>query len=139
MNKLTVFSLVILVGCASMDKPLVEATTYSNSNSFDHIENIERDLAGPGFEMPVMIGGMDEFGRQLRQLSRDNPCPVRGRVSVAYVVGEDGTVLDAKIALGIHEQCDRLVEAAIKKVKFEPARKNGKPIRIVLATPATFN
>ena len=138
MNKLTVILAVALAGCASskVDKPLVEATTYSYS--FDHIENIERGLGGPGFEMPKMIGGMDEFGRQLNQLAKESPCPVRGRVSVAYVLGENGSVLDARIAEGIHEQCDRVAVAAIKQVKFEPATKDGKPIRMIMATPATF-
>lgn len=124
-----------LVSCGS-SKPLVKATTYGYT--FPEIDGIEKDIGGPDFEMPEMIGGIAAFGAAMNTLAESRPCPVRGRVSVAYVVNTHGIVEVAKIAEGIHEICDQVAVDAMKQMRFIPAKKNGQVIKIVMATPARF-
>ena len=81
---------------------------------------------------------MEAFGARVSALAKATPCPVRGRVSVMYVVDEAGNVVDPQTALGIHEVCDRIAEEAMGQMKFKPAEKAGKPIKLQMSTPVTF-
>ena len=132
----------LLAGCASTQtdsqsaKPFVEA--QKKSYSFDHISGIPDDLAGPGFEPPEMIGGGEALSEAVNQLAKQRPCPVRGRVSIAYVLDEEGNVIDSAVAEGIDEECDAVAAEAIKLVRFKPAKKNGRAVKIRMATPVTF-
>ena len=133
---------LLTLGCAStkQNKPLVEAE--KREYSFDHIDGLEKDLQtlvqSPGFEMPKMIGGMDALQDVVNDLAKQTPCPVRGRVSVNYVVDEQGNVIDPQTALGIHETCDTVAEQAIAQMRFEPAKKSGESIKLQMSTPITF-
>jgi len=138
MKFISVFILCfLLIQCASTNqsnesKPYVEAT--EREYSFDHIDNLANNLeelvSSRRFRMASLKGGQEALQKEVSKLTRRTSCPVRGRVSVAYVVDEKGKVIDPQTVLGIHEVCDSLAERAISKMKFEPAMYNGEPIKL---------
>ena len=140
---LTLFSIILLTGCAatstpvSEEKPLVSA--QERAYSFDHIEGLQNNLAGEGFELAKMMGGLNALQKEVNKRLTKNDCPVRGKVTIVYVVDEKGVVLDAAAAAGIHDTCDNLAVAAVKEMVFSPARKNGIPVKIRMGSPVTFN
>lgn len=132
-----------MAGCAgsgsttAKEKPLVEAT--NKEYSLDHIEGIEKNLAGEGLQVAKMIGGTNALQKEVNKMVARKECPVRGKVLVVYVVDTSGDVMDAAAASGIHDECDKTAEEAVKKMKFVPATKNGSPVRIRMGTQVSFN
>jgi TonB family protein len=61
------------------------------------------------------------------ELMRQN---VAGTVILYGVIRSDGTVDDVRVLRSVDERLDRYAAAAIAKWKFEPARKDGKPVDV---------
>ena len=142
MHRFVLFCLsVLLAACATTvdqpaEKPYVESV--ARSYSFDHIEDIESNLAGEGLQVASMVGGLNALQKAVNKRLEKTACPVRGKVTVVYVVDEEGVVMDAQTAAGIHETCDAVAEEAVKEMVFSPARKNGRPVKIRMGSPVTF-
>ena len=134
--------LLVLFSCAApnastlTEKPLVSAE--QREYSFDHIEGLQSNLAGEGLVLPQMIGGLNALQKEVNERLKRTDCPVRGKVTIVYVVDERGDVLDSATAAGIHEVCDAIAEEAVKEMKFTPATKNGESVRIRMGSPVTF-
>lgn len=135
----------LLINCASTNqsnesKPYVEA--IEREYSFDHIDdlpnNLEELVSSPRFRMPSIKGGQEALQKEVSKLTRRTSCPVRGRVSVAYVVDEEGRVIDPQTVLGIHETCDSMAERAISNMSFDPATNDGKPIKLRMSNAILF-
>lgn len=77
------------------------------------------DLSPPSLKSRVEATYPDE-AKKLR---------LEGNVGLELVVGEDGTVLDAKVTAGAGHGFDEAAIAAAKAFVFEPARQNGKAIK----------
>lgn len=139
---LIIFSIILCTGCTASqpvtttEKPLVSAE--ARDYSFDHIEGLQSDLAGEGLVLPEMIGGLNALQKEVNARLKKTDCPVRGKVTIVYVVDEAGKVLDAAPAAGIHEVCDTIAVEAVKVMNFTPATKNGEFVRIRMGTPVTF-
>lgn len=134
---------VIVAGCAGtatpemQEKPLVSAE--ARDYTFDHIEGIENNLAGEGLQLAEMMGGLNALQKAVNERLAKTDCPVRGKVTIVYVVDEKGVVLDTATAAGIHEICDQIAEDAVRDMVFSPARKNGEPVKIRMGSPVVFN
>jgi TonB family protein len=59
-------------------------------------------------------------------------------VSVSFVVDEKGEVTDPKILESAGKQLDEAVLQAIRKWKYEPARKQGAPVKVKITFKQTF-
>jgi TonB family protein len=53
-------------------------------------------------------------------------------IIVEAVITETGDVADPCISSFVHPELDLLVLAAIRQWKYEPARRNGKPVPVFL-------
>ena len=55
---------------------------------------------------------------------------IQGRVIVKFVVEEDGSISDIKVARGIHPSLDAEAVRVVKLMpKWQPAERGGKPVR----------
>lgn len=61
-----------------------------------------------------------------------------GTVYVVFVVDEDGRVQNPVVQQSPDPVFDRAALDAIKKWKFEPGKRNGKPVRFRMRQPITF-
>ncbi|MCB9881409.1 MAG: energy transducer TonB [Planctomycetes bacterium] len=61
-----------------------------------------------------------------------------GTVYVLFVVEADGRVRDAKVQSSTDPVFERPAVAAVKRWKFEPGKRQGKPVRFRMRVPVTF-
>jgi protein TonB len=79
--------------------------------------------------------------RVLRQVKADFPKPLwnkPGTVSVRALVGMDGKVGETKVVSSPHAELNPLALEAVKQWQFDPARKDGKPIPVVVTVNVNF-
>ena len=64
---------------------------------------------------------------------------VEGTVKVCFVVDTDGKITDAHVHEGVHPELDaEAVKVVIKSPKWEPGKKDGKPVRVSYTMPVMF-
>jgi protein TonB len=63
---------------------------------------------------------------------------VHGVVLVACEVGTDGTVSNARILNSLRKDLDASALEAVRKWRFEPAMKDGKPVAVQVNVEVTF-
>jgi len=63
---------------------------------------------------------------------------IGGTVSLNVLVSETGNVLDVKITKAAHPLLDEAAMRAVKDWVFEPATKNGVPVKIWTPVTMTF-
>ena len=103
------------------------------------------DISTPKIErwvdsMPEFDGSLKQYlERKLKypQLARERN--VIGRVTVEFIVNEDGIISNTRIVKGIGAGCD---EEALRVVnampKWRPGKQNGKPVKVYLILPISF-
>lgn len=64
---------------------------------------------------------------------------IQGRVSIKFIVEEDGSIGETKVEKSLSPECDKAAISAINKLKkFVPGKQNGKPVRVWFRLPITF-
>ena len=86
----------------------------------------------------TMKGGLEELLRSMRYPESARKAYIQGRVFVAFVVDEEGNVLSPMVTKGIGGGCDEEVVRVISNTKFNPGRHDGKPVKVIMSTSATF-
>lgn len=91
-------------------------------------------------QMPEFDGNIQAYiGNNIRypDLARENN--IDGKVTVQFVVNEDGSVSNARILKGIGGGCD---EEAIRIVnsmpRWKPGKQNGKAVKVYFTLPIVF-
>ena len=94
----------------------------------------------------MKIFDLSEVDREPRVLVQINPKyplrlirnKVKGRVDIWVVIDEGGRVTDYKVKSSTHLSFTKEVTRVIKKWKFNPAMKNGKPVTVRKIQPFLF-
>jgi protein TonB len=94
-------------------------------------------------QMPQFPGGQEELQKWLAKninypdYALENN--IQGKVTVRFVVNEDGTISEVKVVKGLERSCDEEAVRAIKKMpKWEPGKQNGKKVKVYFNVPVTF-
>lgn len=76
---------------------------------------------------------------QYPKIARDSN--IQGRVTLQFVVNENGKLSDIKIVKDIGGNCGEAVKKAIEKYPYlwTPAKTNGKPVKSFYTVPFTFS
>jgi len=118
-------------------KPDTIKNSWDKNYVYDSTALVEVD------ESPKFVGGKDSLNKFISKtiiypkeaLKRG----IEGRVFVAVVIDENGSVSNVQILRGIGSGCE---EEAIRVVKLSPkwipGKKNGKDVRVSIAFPVTF-
>ena len=122
------------------DAAVLEAPPPPQADSADRSTPVregrpDHDTGLPTREGEVGVRDIDEFSPP-RMLDFSAPRLTKelmdadGKVSVAVEarVDADGSVHDVKVVRGVSMEMDERVVEAVKRTKFEPAKKAGKPI-----------
>ena len=64
---------------------------------------------------------------------------IRGTVLLSIVVTAEGTVRDPKVTQSLDKDLDKNAVECVKKWKFEPATKDGKPVATHVALEISFD
>jgi TonB family protein len=63
---------------------------------------------------------------------------IKGIVTLQVVVGEDGCTQTITVVKKLHPQLDKLAKDAVQAWKFEPAMKDGKPVKVLTEVKVEF-
>jgi protein TonB len=64
---------------------------------------------------------------------------IQGRVSVEFVVNEDGSISNARVLRGIGDGCDQEALRVINGMpKWKPGKQNGKAVKVYFILPIVF-
>ena len=95
----------------------------------------EYPIAGKGgVTIPRVIYDPDPDYTDAARLDR-----LRGTVALWIVVGTDGHVQDVHLVRGLGFGLDEKAMEAVRKWRFEPARKDGQPIAVRVGVDVDFN
>ncbi|MDR1343733.1 MAG: TonB family protein [Tannerellaceae bacterium] len=94
-------------------------------------------------EMPAFPGGESELmkflGSSIRYpvIAQENG--IQGRVTCAFVINRDGSVVDAEVLRGVDPSLDKEALRVIGIMpKWSPGKQRGKPVRVRYIVPVTF-
>jgi protein TonB len=111
------------------------------------IQEEEEDSAQQIFtiveENPAFPGGEGELLKYLNSsikypvIAQENG--IQGRVTCAFVVNRDGSVVDAEVLRGVDPSLDKEALRVIGIMpKWSPGKQRGKPVRVRYILPVTF-
>lgn len=89
-------------------------------------------------EMPKLIGGMKSIQSKMEYPQMARRAGIEGRVTVQFIVNENGDVEDAEVVRGIGGGADEEALKVVKEAKFEPGVQRGKPVRVRYALSVNF-
>lgn len=88
---------------------------------------------------PTPIGGFKAIQQNLHYPEIARRAGIEGTVVVQALIDESGAVVDTKILNSLGDNgCDEAAAEAIKKVKWQPAAKEGRPVKVRVRIPVIF-
>ncbi|HPG39707.1 MAG TPA: M56 family metallopeptidase [bacterium] len=87
---------------------------------------------------PKPVKGFEELMKNVGYPESALKAGIEGKVLVNVLFDEKGNIVETKIEKGLNEDCNQAAINAIKAVKWDPAIKDGKPIKVWLHIPIIF-
>jgi len=87
---------------------------------------------------PKLKGGMRALQEEVDYPDFAKKAGIEGRVFVQFVVDENGNVQDPRVTRGVHKLLNQEAIRAVKKMKFEPGRQRGQPVKVQMSLPVSF-
>ncbi|MCW9707873.1 energy transducer TonB [Fodinibius salsisoli] len=104
----------------------------------DNKEEVTENFFVAVEQMPKLIGGLAKLQQKINYPERAKQAGIDGRVTIQFIVTEQGTVEDPKVIRGIGGGCDEEALRVVKKAKFKPGLQRGKPVRVQYSIPILF-
>lgn len=89
-------------------------------------------------EMPKLIGGLKGLQSKVVYPEMAKRAGIEGRVTLQFIVNENGDVENPKVIRGIGGGADEAALQAVSEAKFEPGIQRGKPVRVQFSLPVVF-
>jgi TonB family protein len=137
-----------LIHSMSVDK--INRTVYialkKDGANFDYLSDkskTEGDIFTVVEAQPEFEGGINGFrsyiANEIKYPLQARQAGVEGRVDVQFVVEKDGSLSEVKALKGIGAGCDEEAVRVLQNAPlFKPAAQNGKPVRVRMVVPITF-
>ncbi len=128
-------------------KKAVGTRLYSMANSFNHSKlkkRITMTVFEVAEEMPEFPGGgmsafMDYIKTNMRYPASAKENGTQGRVTVQFVVDEDGSIKDSKVLRSVDKDMDAEALRLINTMpKWKPGRQKGQPVAVKFTVPVMF-
>ncbi len=87
---------------------------------------------------PQPVGGFAQIQKNLVYPQSAINAGIQGKVYIDINFDEKGQIVDTKIAQSLNKECDQAAINAIKAVKWEPAKNDGKPVSVWITIPVVF-
>ncbi|MCP9290766.1 M56 family metallopeptidase [Gracilimonas sediminicola] len=120
-------------GVASANSPLEEYISVHDSEASkkeDYFVVVE--------QMPKLIGGMASLQSKVEYPETARKAGIEGRVTVQFIVNEQGNVENAQVVRGIGGGADEEALKVVKQVQFTPGYQRGRPVRVQYALSINF-
>lgn len=111
----------------------------------DFTINLDRHFAKAGEEAAIFsLDDLDQKPRTIYQPAPSYPPElqrkgVEGTVYVIFIIDRNGRVINAKVQKSTHQAFERPALTAVKKWKFDPGKRGGKPVQFKMRIPITFS
>jgi protein TonB len=94
-------------------------------------------------KLPEFPGGKNELrqylSKEIKYPKKSRKEDVEGRVLVYYIVNENGTISDIKIAQGVNDELDKEAIRVVKNMpNWEPGMQDGEAVKIGFYLPILF-
>lgn len=89
-------------------------------------------------QQPELKGGMKALQEEVDYPDFAKKAGIEGRVFVQFVVDENGNVQDPRVTRGVHKLLNEEAIRAVKQMSFEPGRQRGKPVKVQMSLPVSF-
>ena len=132
----TVAMFAIYLGCETAR----EGITSSDKTLTVHPESSEEIPANVVVDVqPKIVGGLEAIQKNIVYPKLAKLAGIEGFVSVALLIGEDGSVLETRIAESSgSSMLDNAAVEAMKSVRYIPAKLHNKPVEFWLRIPVRF-
>jgi protein TonB len=80
--------------------------------------------------------------RVVRQVQPEHPARgfrISGTVLIGLVVGSNGEPRDVHVVKSLEKEIDQSAVEAVQKWRFEPAKKDGKPVAVKVSVEIRFH
>lgn len=88
--------------------------------------------------MPVPIGGYESIQSKAVFPQSAKDAGVSGSVYITAFIDETGTVVSAVLTKGLHPACDNSALSAVRRTRFTPGKKDGKPVKVQMLIQVNF-
>ena len=89
-------------------------------------------------KMPEMKGGQSAFYKELNYPEMCKKAGIEGRVTLQFVINEQGEVTNPIVLRGIGGGCDEEALRVIKLMDFSPGIQNGRFVKVRMAQSIRF-
>ncbi len=88
--------------------------------------------------MPQLKGGLADLQRKVKYPEMARRAGIEGRVTVQFIVNEQGKVENPRVIRGIGGGCDEAALEAVKQAQFTPGMQRGRAVRVQYSLPIVF-
>lgn len=88
--------------------------------------------------MPDLKGGQLGLQKRVQYPQVAIRAGIEGRVTVQFVVDENGNVINPRVIRGIGGGCDEEALRVVQTAKFTPGMQRGRPVRVQMSLPILF-
>jgi len=89
-------------------------------------------------QMPQLIGGLASLQKKVKYPEMARRAAIEGRVTIQFIVNEQGKVENPKVIRGIGGGCDEEALKAVMTARFRPGMQRGRPVRVQYSLPIVF-
>jgi protein TonB len=97
--------------------------------------------ASAGEEVYPVGAGVSQ-PRVIQQVQPEHPAKgfrISGTVLIGLIVGSDGEPRDVHVVKSLEKEIDQSAVQAVQKWRFEPAKKDGKPVAVKVSVEIRFH
>ena len=89
-------------------------------------------------QMPQLIGGLASLQKKVKYPEMARRAAIEGRVTIQFIVNEQGEVENPRVIRGIGGGCDEEALKAVMTARFKPGMQRGRPVRVQYSLPIIF-
>ena len=88
--------------------------------------------------MPQLQGGIGQLQQKVNYPEMARRAGIEGRVTIQFIVNEQGRVENARVVRGIGGGCDEEALRVVSQARFVPGLQRGRPVRVQFSLPIVF-
>lgn len=88
--------------------------------------------------MPELRGGIAGLQKKVTYPEMAMRAGIEGRVTIEFIVNEEGRVENPRVMRGIGGGCDEEALKAVANARFSPGMQRGRPVKVKMSLPITF-